>query len=83
MSEWRDISTAPKDGTVILLTVFEDSGKPFEIHPMQWCHLQKNALFAPGVIGMWTAPDGSYTWREGEDGPTHWRPPEPPTPEAK
>jgi hypothetical protein len=24
-------------------------------------------------VGMWTAPDGSYTWREGDGGPTHWR----------
>jgi hypothetical protein len=66
---------------VIEITAIEDSGKLFETHPMKWCHIQRNAVFAPGQIGMWTAPDGSYTWREGDGGPTHWMPlPEPPPP---
>lgn len=74
MSEWQDISTAPKDGTLIELTWMEN-GRPQEIWPMQWAHIQKNGFF-PGKVGMWTAPDGSCTWNdEDPDGaPTHWRP---------
>lgn len=72
--DWRTIDTAPRDGTTILLTAIEDSGELFEVHPMQWSHAMRNELFAPGVVGMWTASDGGYTWREGEGGPTHWKP---------
>lgn len=70
---WQLIETAPRDGTVIQITAFEDDGSIFEIHPMQWAHIQRNEIFAPGMVGMWTAPDRSYTWREGHGGPTHWR----------
>jgi len=76
MDEWKSIETAPKDGSVIELTAF-DNGKPFEIWPMQWGHIQQNGLF-PENTGMWVAPDGSVTWNgtEEEGGPTHWRPPQ-------
>lgn len=74
MNEWQDIKTAPKDGSSIRVTALDKEGQPFEVHKMQWGHIQKNAVFAPDTIGMWVAPNGSYTWREGEGGPTHWRP---------
>jgi hypothetical protein len=72
--EWQTMDTAPKDGSVIELTAMLD-GKPFEIWPMQWAHIQRNGFF-PGTVGMWTAPDGSVTWNGSPDegGPTHWRP---------
>lgn len=72
--DWQPIETAPRDGQLILLTAFESDGSLFEVHPMQWFHVQRNELFAPGMVGMWTAPDGGYTWREGNGGPTHWKP---------
>jgi hypothetical protein len=74
LSEWQDISTAPKDGTTIELTWMEN-GRPQEVWPCQWCHIQRNGLF-PGKVGMWTVPDGSMTWNDSDpDGaPTHWRP---------
>jgi hypothetical protein len=74
MGDWERLETAPRDGSVIELTAIEDDGSLFEIHPMQWGHIQQNGIFAPGIIGMWVAPGGEYTWREGEGGPTHWRP---------
>lgn len=74
MQEWQPISTAPRDGTLIDITAIEDDGSLFEIHPMLWDGEQTNEMFAPGMVGMWTAPGGGYTWREGAGGPTHWRP---------
>lgn len=73
IADWQPIETAPRDGTVIDLTWMED-GKPAEIWPMQWGHIQQNGLF-PGQVGMWVATDGSCTWSETHtDGaPTHWR----------
>ena len=73
--DWQGIATAPRDGTIIELTWMDD-GKPQEIWPMQWSHIQRNGLFAPGVVGMWVVPDGSLTWTEHDPAgaPTHWRP---------
>lgn len=72
---WQTIGSAPKDGSLILLTAFEDDGEQSETHEMQWAHIQRNGLF-PGAIGMWTHPSGAYTWNDdGEGGgPTHWSP---------
>ncbi|MEN6621463.1 MAG: hypothetical protein ABFD50_07950 [Smithella sp.] len=71
--EWRPISEAPKDGSLIQLTWMEN-GKPQEIYTMQWGHIQKNGLY-PGVVGMWVDPGGNFTWNESnpEGAPTHFR----------
>lgn len=81
MSDWRDIATAPKDGTVIVLTWMEN-GEPQEQWPMQWGHIMRNGFF-PGKVGMWMTPDAAITWNEdcppSIGGPTHWMPlPDPP-----
>lgn len=72
---WRPIETAPRDGTVIELT-WMDKGRPQEIWPMQWGHIQRNPLFAGDTVGMWVMPNGGATWTEHdpEGAPTHWRP---------
>jgi len=69
---WKPIDTAPKDGSVVILT-WMDKGQPQEVFAMRWCHIQRNGLF-PGAVGMWTATDGTFTWNgDAEDaGPTHW-----------
>lgn len=73
--DWRDMKTAPRDGTVVLLT-WMHNGKPQEIFPMQWQEAATNDFFAPGVTGMWVLPGGGATWTEHDlDGaPTHWAP---------
>jgi hypothetical protein len=79
MSDWDDISTAPRDGTEIELTWF-DNGKPAEIYPMRWNQFAENPLFQEGK-GIWamhshTTGELIMTWTESDpDGaPTHWRP---------
>ena len=74
MSEWQPIATAPRDGTVIELT-WMDNGRPQDIYPMQWGHIQRNPLFAGDTVGMWVMPNGAATWTEHdpEGAPTHWR----------
>ena len=74
MSEWRDISTAPKDGRWVLL--FSPDATADDC--------------APGVIiGRWCEeddmPDGGAWWENGASGfsidadPSHWQPlPAPP-----
>jgi hypothetical protein len=70
--EWREIESAPRDGTVIDLTWMED-GCPQEIWPMFWSDLARNAMFGERR-GYWVIPGGGITWNpEGDGGPTHWR----------
>lgn len=73
MSDWNPIETAPRDGTVVAITAFDD-GDQLETWYMQWDEELTNEMFAPGTVGMWVTPSGQYTWREGDGGPTHWRP---------
>lgn len=72
MSEWRDISTVPKDGTVILLySIGAYLGLPF---PGKWLASD----FHPDRpwISMLKTQDRLY-----EHVPTHWMPlPSPPNP---
>lgn len=76
MDDWFDISSAPKDGTVIHAGWrFEDDTEMQEWFTVKWDSSATNALY-PGKVGMWTAPDGSFTWNDDRDGgPTHWRKP--------
>ena len=68
MDGWYDISTAPRDGTLIKI------GADGEWFVMRWNPEAKNGIF-PGVKGFWQVPDGSMTWcEEGGFGPTHWLP---------
>lgn len=74
MIGWEPIANAPKDGSLVELT-WEENGAPAEIHTMSWGHIQRNGLF-PGVVGMWVASGGGYTWNDhAGGGPTHWRRP--------
>ena len=74
-ADWQTMDSAPRDGTPVELTWMEN-GKPQEIWPMRWCHIQRNEFFAPGKVGMWTLLGGGLTWNDDHpDGaPTHWRP---------
>lgn len=64
------IATVPKDGTLIIVGD-PDVGE----FPMRWGHIQKNEIFAPGVVGMWVLDGGGMTWTDSDGlGPTYWRP---------
>lgn len=71
---WQDISTAPKDGTPILIT--RPTSYPAEeaYHVVRW----------EEVDGFWFCHDGKFdTWLRGPD-PTHWMPlPAAPTGDAR
>jgi hypothetical protein len=68
--EWRGISSAPRDGTTVIVGAPDD-----EWFTMRWNPRGRNSIFQPEPVGIWEAPDGSFTWsEEGGFGPSHWRP---------
>ena len=70
MSEWRDISTAPKDGTAILVCRADDLEPWHDI----WDYDDDTPGAASGHV--WHGGEGWYT----QGAATHWMPlPEPPT----
>ena len=79
MSEWQTMDSAPKDGTRVTLG-WKDQGSA-EIQdqygPMHWSATTRNPLVQDRP-GIWVSigPDGKplFTWREGDGGPTHWKP---------
>lgn len=80
MSEWQPIETAPKDGTIILVS------DKRSVSAAYWG-------LAPRASGLvdrnypWTMLDetnGLNGWMDGPSGPTHWMPlPAPPTGDTK
>ena len=73
--KWKPIDkNTPKDGRIIYLTTLDADGNAEEIFSMHWDHTMRNGMF-PEVVGMWAAPDGSFTWNTHPrlgGGPTHW-----------
>lgn len=70
--EWETIDSAPRDGSLIRVGwKLDGDDRMQEWYTMRWGHIQQNGLF-PGVVGMWVSPDGSFTWQEEDNGPTHW-----------
>jgi len=76
VTQWQPIESAPKDGSVIWV-MHEECGQ----FPMSWNSAGSNHLFAPGDIGIWEMADQSMTWRDGEYGPSYWKPFNPTPPE--
>lgn len=77
MMKGRPISTAPRDGTVVLVWAEdynEDSPYRMRYDPRGYNILGYRDESSP-PLGLWVAEDGSFTWTESEDsGPTHWCP---------
>lgn len=68
MSEWQDISTAPRNGMSIMVSD-PDCGQ-FIMH---WNATAENGLF-PDRLGFWESLDLSFTWSEHDGmGPTRWK----------
>lgn len=61
MEGWYDISTAPRDGTLVRLG-WAERGVMQEWYIMFWHD------------GVWNAPSGGFIWSEDEPNgaPTHW-----------
>jgi hypothetical protein len=66
--QWQHISTAPKDGTEILLA--DDDGQEAR---MRWDAFMRNGLCGDAK-GFWTCPGRNFTWdHRGGFGPTKWK----------
>lgn len=64
MLDRNPISTAPRDGTPVILHA--DGARD---SVMRW---NPNGLNADFGIGVWEALDGSFTWSDGDYGPEAW-----------
>lgn len=74
MSEWRDIKTAPKDGSAILLFVPD---KP--VRDMWRGHVFDDPRFCVGYWRTWYSQPEWGNRNDAHFNPTHWMPlPEPP-----
>lgn len=65
-NQWQDISSAPKDGTVILGRL----GERYPFFPITW---------AEGWCAVYPGADNIYDRIVSENPPTHWMIPEPPS----
>lgn len=74
MSEWQDISTAPKDGTE-LIGYRPDQG----VFAFRWATMEDMVPDYDGEFACWW--HDRWGWMEGIETPTHWQPmpPEPNT----
>jgi len=82
MTEWQDISTAPKDGTSIIVMYIHIDTEI--VHAAFWIDADETSFGDPDDVGWWT-----YDWNEcgrakmdGIYSPTHWMP-LPPAPPKK
>jgi len=78
MSEWRDISTAPKDGTAIWLLV---DGHQYigYCRPADWLNKKESWFLKATFLRRENNPDEIYGCYAFDTAPTHWMPlPEPP-----
>lgn len=68
--DWLDITSAPRDGTVVRVRDFEGNG-PFL---MRWNPAGVNSMTSVQP-GIWEDIAGYFTWCEDSGfGPTHWAP---------
>lgn len=70
--EWKCITGAPKDGTTVWLSWFDDGEGPFDVCKMHWDDEMQNGLF-PDRRGMWVSKLNGWTWNPHDGGgPTHF-----------
>lgn len=72
--EWKDISTAPKDGTDILV-YFDFATVPI-VHIAWWKRKEDHPDFTEEDVGWWSYTNNSVSQSklEGFHTPTHWMP---------